>query len=80
MSSSMAIFVFLNAWWVSLFIALPMSIERGEPDSKLEYVAAPKRIKWMRIIIITTILALIFTGALALLMKSGIIPVRDSYQ
>jgi predicted secreted protein len=79
MSLSMAIFTFLNAWWVSLFMVLPLSIERGERDSELEYVAAPRRIHWRRILTLTTLLALFFTAALALLIKSGIIPVRDSY-
>ena len=77
MTLSMAIFVFINAWWISLFMVLPASIERGERDSQLEYAAAPKRIKWKRILVVTTLLALFFTAALALLIKSGIIPLRD---
>jgi predicted secreted protein len=80
MSLSMTIFTFLNAWWISLFMVLPLSIERGERSSELEYAAAPKRIHWRRIMVVTTLLAVFFTAALALLIKSGIIPVRDTLQ
>lgn len=79
MSISFAVFTFINAWWVSLFVVLPWSIERGE-NNTIEYAAAPKRIRWRRVAVATTLLAIFFTAALALVIKSGIIPVRDSYQ
>jgi len=75
MSVSMALFTFLNAWWVMLFFTLPFGIEpSGEGASN---PAAPKQPQWKKKLIITTILAAFVTLALALIIKSGIIPLRD---
>jgi predicted secreted protein len=76
MSFSMAIFTFINVWCVTLFATLPMSIVRGDHQTAMEYQAAPKKIIWRRIAIINTIVALIVTAAIALVIKTGIVPVK----
>lgn len=77
MSWSFALFVFLNAWCVSLFLAFPFSIEMGEQQSELDYKAAPKKIQWKKLLIIATAIAVLFTLTLAIVIKSGIVPVRN---
>ena len=79
MSWLMAIFVFLNAWWVVLFITLPLGIEPASknPEPGMEYIAAPRRIHWRKIFIWNTALALGCTALLALVIESGIVPVRE---
>jgi predicted secreted protein len=79
-----AFFTFLNAWWVMIFVAVPLSIKYASgnerpPGAEEGYAAAPKVINWKKAVIIASILALAITVALALVIKSGIVPVRNSY-
>ena len=76
MSVSMAIFTFINVWCVTLFVALPLGIIRSTPQTSLEYAAAPKKIHWRKIFRINTLVAAIVTALIALIIKTGIIPVR----
>lgn len=73
----MATFTFINAWWISVFLVLPFSIETPERPGDNTTPAAPRRIYWKRIVIGATILAFFFTLTLALVIKSGIVPVRN---
>ena len=77
MSLTMAVFTFIVAWWVLLFIVLPLGIEKADHPGKMEYAAAPKRIRWGKILFITTLMAVIMTGIIALVIHSGWISVRD---
>ena len=77
MSISFAFFTFLNAWFVALFLAFPFSVEIAENYDALEYHAAPKRIRWKRLFTIATVVAITFTLGLAIVIKSGILPVRN---
>jgi predicted secreted protein len=77
MTPLFAFFVFLNAWAVSLFLAFPFSIEMGDRQLDLEYQASPKRIQWKKMLIIATCIAAAFTLTLAIVIKSGIVPVRN---
>ncbi len=77
MSLTFAIFTFLNAWAVALFLAFPFSIEMPEKQEGMDYVAAPKKIHWKKMAIIATVIAATFTLTLAIVIKSGIVPVRN---
>lgn len=77
MSVSMAIFTFINVWCVTLFLALPFGIETGPRDNTSEYEAAPRRIDWKKIVVIDTLLSLVITAAIAIIIKTGIVPVRN---
>lgn len=80
MSFTMGVFTFLNAWFIALFLAFPFNIEPPDEGEAAEgYAAAPKRIRWKRLTITATLLALAFTLLLALLIKSGIVPIRGAY-
>ena len=59
MSWSMAIFTFINAWWIMLFFVLPF------------------RLKLRRTFVWNTLLALLVTAGLALIIRSGVIDVRN---
>ena len=77
MTWTMAFFTFLNAWFIALLLAFPFSIEPpDQDDEKWGYNAAPKRIKWRKLLISGIIMALIFTLLLAMIIKSGIVPVK----
>ncbi len=76
MSWLMAFFTFLNAWWITLFVTVPMCIETGSKDSELEYDAAPRRIHWRKILWLNSLIAAFATLALALVIESGIVQVR----
>lgn len=77
MTLSMAIFTFINAWWISVFLMLPFSIETPEKADEHTTPAAPKKIHWKRIVTGATLLAFFFTLTLALVIKSGIVPVKN---
>ena len=78
MSILMAIFTFVNVWCITLFATLPMGIARGTHETALEYESAPKKIYWRRIAIINTLVALVVTAIIAIIIKTGIIPVKNS--
>lgn len=82
MPYSFAFFTFLNAFWIMLFIAIPFSTEYAketekQPPASEGYVAAPKIIYWKKAVIIAAALALLVTLGLALVIKSGIVLVKD---
>ena len=77
-----AFFTFLVAFWVMVFIAIPLSTkyrdESEESGPAIEgYAAAPKVILWKRVFIIAVVLALLVTMGLALIIKTGIISVKN---
>lgn len=63
MSLSMAAFTYLNAWWISLFLVLPFSPEPG---------------RWKKKIVAVSVVAAMITGGIALLLESGLVPLRDT--
>jgi predicted secreted protein len=77
MTISFTFFTFLNAWFVALFLAFPFSIEMPEKTQGIDYVAAPKKIHWKKLAIIATVIAFLFTLTLAIVIKSGIVPLRN---
>ncbi len=81
MPLSFAFFTFLNAFWIMAFIAIPFSTEYEEAEHSQQeqknYIAAPKRIYWKKVVIISAVLALFITVGLALVIKSGIVPVKN---
>ena len=76
MTIPLAVFTVVVTWCISLVAVLPLVIERGSHDSPLDYVAAPKRIRWKKLLVVNTLLALLLTAAIALIIKTGIVPVR----
>ena len=77
MSLSMAIFTFINAWWIMLFFVLPFGIQRPNQHSATEYAAAPKPVSWKKKFMITSLLAFVVTIVLAVVINSGLINVHD---
>lgn len=73
----MALFTFVNAWWVMLFVALPFATEKNEGSGGIEYAAAPRRVYWRKALIIATVLSFLVTGLLAAVIASQLIPLRD---
>jgi predicted secreted protein len=75
MSISMAIFTFINAWWIMLFFILPFMTRPAAQHTRMEYAAAPQPIRWRKLFVIDTVLSLAVTGILALIINSGVFPV-----
>jgi len=78
MSVSMAIFTFLNAWFITLFFVLPFYIRPADKPAPQEYAAAPKAVRWKRALFINTMLSILATGALALLIHSHLVDVSTT--
>lgn len=71
MTWPMAIFTYVNLWWVSLFFAWPFSIEAGTPEeaaSNQGYAAAPKRIFWKKLLVLASLLSTLFTAVIAVII------------
>lgn len=81
MTLPFAFFTFLNAFWIMVFIAIPFCVKYADESENIpaneKYAAAPKSINWKKLILTATILALLVTFALALIIKSGIVHVKD---
>lgn len=72
----MAIFTFINVWWISLFFVLPLGVEQDQAHGISEYPAAPKNIRWKKKFLQATLLAAAITSLLALIIGSGIVQVK----
>ena len=74
MSLAMAVFTFINAWWVCLFMALPFGrrdAKEGEKQEDIAYKAAPAMFYWKKTFVVATVLAFCATLILALIANSG---------
>lgn len=78
MSLTMAVFTFIVSWWVVLFAALPMGIETAKTHNAVEYAAAPKKIRWGKVLLLTTVMAATVTGLIAFLIHSGWISLKPT--
>lgn len=76
MSISMAIFTFINVWWISLFFVLPLGVEKDGHHLPANYIGAPKNVDWKKKLIQTSLIAAAITGILALIINSGIVQIR----
>jgi predicted secreted protein len=78
MTLGFAFLTFINAWWIALFAVIPFHVDFSQQGrDRADYVAAPTRINWKKICLRTTLVAALLTLALALLLESGIVPLRD---
>jgi|GEM_PF-1777803 len=80
MSPTMALFTFINAWFIMMFFVIPFAIERPKHSatrSELDYAAAPTKIHWRRFLLINTVLAALATAVLALLVGGGVVPLHN---
>ncbi|MFW0776619.1 MAG: DUF1467 family protein [Rickettsiales bacterium] len=76
MSPFWVIFIFINTWFISVFAVFPLCIKRGAHDSALDYEAAPKKIYWKKMLLLNTLIACLLTAVIALVIKTGIVPVK----
>ena len=77
MTVSFALFTFVNAWWILLFAVLPFYTVPSQNPTSLEYPAAPKKMPWKKVLLANTLLSAAVTALIALIMASGLIPMRD---
>jgi len=77
MTISMTLFTFVNIWCLLMFAVTPFFIRPAENHAAHEYAAAPKSIGWKKALLVNTLLAVIVTAALAMLIRSGIIPLHN---
>jgi predicted secreted protein len=77
MSLSLGVFVFINAWCLTLFMVVPFFTTSEEKEGS-NYVAAPKALKWRRVIVANSLVALVATLAVMGVIESGLLPMRDA--
>lgn len=70
------LFIYLNAWFVCLFMVLPFFVKAQDKEGGEGYAAAPRAIVWRRGLIINSLVAVVVTGAVAWLIQSGLINVK----
>ncbi len=72
MNWSMAIFTFINAWWIMLFFVLPFSIQHDEGS-----YGGVKITGWRKKLAINTLLSMLVTAGLALIINGGFFTLRS---
>ena len=77
MTLALALFTFINAWWIMAFFVLPFGIERNDGSNKLEYAGAPKPVNWKKKLTIITLLALAVTLVLAAIINSHLVSLSE---
>lgn len=71
MTPTLAVFTFINAWWICLFMSLPFGRQQEGAKDDVAYNAAPAKFNWKKASLIATVLASIVTLVLALIINSG---------
>lgn len=66
------VMIFVVAWWVGLFAVLPFSVKRTEVSDGPEYHAAPEKVYLARILLVTTVLAVIVTVLVSWLIQHDV--------
>ena len=73
----MAVFTFINVWWLMLFFVIPFGVRTSDNPSPVEYAAAPQPHRWKKMVIINTLISLTVTMVIALVIKSSIVPLHN---
>ncbi len=71
-----AVIVYFVCWWLLMFIALPIGIERDDNPALGASRAAPKKGYLFIKCVSVTLLAVLATWGIDLLLSSGIVAVR----
>ena len=72
----MAVFTFLNVWWVTLFMVLPWGVRRPQHIEPGHAASAPESVNFKKKFFITTVLAAVFTALIALAIHSGMVQLK----
>ena len=79
MSISMFILTFVNVWCLMLFFVLAFGVKKEPNTSPLEYAAAPQAFPWKKKLRLNTFISFGVTVIIALIIKSGIIPLHTLF-
>jgi predicted secreted protein len=67
-------------WWITLFAVLPLGVRpQAGADASTGWRGAPQRVRGARILLITTLAALVIWGGLAWLITSDIVSFRHGW-
>ena len=72
----MGILTFANVWCLMLFFVLAFSARPDSDALPLDYVAAPKALRWKKMLRLNTLLSIGVTLVIAFIVKSGLIPLH----
>ena len=76
MNAPGAIITYVMTWWLIFFMALPFGVAPEEHPVPGTVESAPARPYLLRKVLITTVLAVLATCAIAWLLDSGLIDLR----
>ena len=76
MNPSGAIVTFVTVWWLIFFMALPFGAAPEEHPLPGNVESAPARPRLLRKALISTVLALVATWAIAWFLDSGLVDLR----
>jgi predicted secreted protein len=77
MKLTFLLFIYVNAWFVCLFMVLPFFVKaQSKEEGEVVYAGAPRSIVWKRALLVNSLVALVATGAMAWLIQSGLINVK----
>lgn len=80
MTAINAFFIYVLIWWVTLFTVLPLGVKRHEEEGKGFDAGAPARADIKKKLIINTILSAVILGIIQLLVVTGIIDWRGTFE
>ena len=72
MQLTFVFFIYLNAWFVTLFGVVPFFIHEAKAEG-VEYAAAPKPVRWRRALIINSLVSGAITAILVFIISSGML-------
>ena len=73
-----AIFSYLILWWIMLFTVLPLWVTPPRECTPEQYAAAPEKTYLRRKILLNSVITAVVVLAIHLVLKSGLIPLRDT--
>lgn len=78
MSWGWALFTYFVVWWLTLFCVLPVGAKPPDKPSPQHYAAAPEFPNLRRKMLWNCVISAIVVLLIHLLLKSGIVPLRDA--
>lgn len=78
MTTFQIVLTYLVVWWITFIAVLPFGVKRTENPEEGHSHGAPQNPMLWRKIFATTVIAAVIVWLIALLLQSGIVPVRHA--
>lgn len=77
MTPTMALFTYINCWFITLFFVFPFYIKSASSQRITDYKASPEEMNWMSLLKVNSLISFAITAGLVWLIESGLFSMKD---